>query len=509
MASTSSVSGVALPLKRYSDSIDLWKHIRAACAGERAVKACDAGYIPGHSTTLLLPFSPSMTLDQFSFLLSEAEWPGITSMYARILAGGLLRKDPQLEIPDGFPEEAIDWLTHNFAQDGGSLVSFLDAAIWEELQTSRAWIFVDFPVVDSAADLTKEEMQAYKPYPVLWKAESIINWRVEVTPLGQSRLSMVIVQGTECVDNPDDEFHSLVLPTIWVHELVDNKYQVRKFQGKSENATAMELVNTNTSVVANGVPLDFIPAWPLNGSIDIVDPMLAQFADKEFKLYNKMSRRNHLLYGAATYTPVIFTEMSDEVFEEVVGAGLGSWLKLGQADKADILKTPTDALADMEKAIASSIDELAKLGIRMLAPEAAQSGVALELRNAAQTAQLGTLNVKASNTIAAVIAFMLSWRYDIPVRQEEIIFNLSEDFNPVPIGADWLRLATEWYENGHIPRSTWLSILKANDIVPPDYNDVEGQKEINSSDVIPQGKDEKKPLPGKKAAITKDNLEQQ
>ena len=211
--------------------------------------------------------------------------------------------------------------------------------------------------------------------------------------------------------------------------------------------------------------------------------------DKEVSLYNKMSRRNHLLYGAATYTPVLSTNLDDDAFDKIVESGLGSWIKLDQGDKADILKTPTEALQDMEKAIASALEELAKLGIRMLTPETAQSGVALELRNAAQTSQLGTLNMKVSSQMTDIIVFMLNWRYDLDLHTSDIKFSLSEDFNPAPLGADWLRLVTEWYENGLIPRSVWLQIIKINDIIPPDYNDEEGSQEITEDENIISPKD--------------------
>jgi hypothetical protein len=121
---------------------------------------------------------------------------------------------------------------------------------------------------------------------------------------------------------------------------------------------------------------------------------------------------------------------------------------------------------------------LAKLGIRMLSPETEQSGVALELRNAAQTAKLGSFSNRVSSIMEQVIALMIFWRYNIQFKLSDIHFNLSEDFNPTPLGADWLRLATEWYEKGLIPRSIWLEMLKLNDMIPPDYDDEEGKKEI-------------------------------
>jgi hypothetical protein len=127
---------------------------------------------------------------------------------------------------------------------------------------------------------------------------------------------------------------------------------------------------------------------------------------------------------------------------------------------------------------------MARLGVRMLTTENEQSGVALELRNAGQTAQLSVLSTKISNTMQQVICFMLNWRYDLKLKAEDIKFKLSEDFDPVPLGADWLRLATEWYQNGLLPRSVWLSMLKQNDMINPEYSDEEAKKEINGDEML-------------------------
>jgi hypothetical protein len=176
--------------------------------------------------------------------------------------------------------------------------------------------------------------------------------------------------------------------------------------------------------------------------------------------------------------------MTDEDFDKIVGAGLGSWLKLQQGDTASILETPTAALQDMDRAIAAGVEDMAKLGIRMLSPETAQSGIALDIRNAGQTAQLGTLNTKVGNQMATIIAFMLNWRYGTDISSTAVGFELSADFNPTPLGSDWLRLATEWMEKGLIPRSVWLEMLKQNDMMSADYDDEAGRKEITSDELI-------------------------
>lgn len=493
---------VADPLALYDSMHPLWARNRAVCSGERFVKEYDDVIDVNNFKNLLIPFSPSMNSAQYNFYKAEAELPGVVAQYSRMVVGGLLRKKPQLTLPEGVPAEVKDWILSQFGEDNCTLSAFLDKALWEELQTSRCWIYVDHPTVPEADSLTREEMLEYKPYPVIWKAESVINWTItRDAKTGVQTLSRVIMRKFE-EDFNANEFHANLVDTVVVHDLDANGfYRIRKYQvpaptiqakvigGKTQTDyttthPTFELVDTIENIMSNGERLTEIPAWPLNGSIEISEPIITQLVDKEVALYNKISRRNHLLYGAATYTPIIASDMTDSDFKQIVDAGLGSWIKLMQGDTASVLETPTTALADMDRAIASAFEEMAKLGVRMLSPEVSQSGVALDIRNASQTAQLGTLNMKVSVQMCDIIAFMINWRYGTELTAADIDFSMSCDFNPAPLGADWLRLITEWYQAGLIPRSIWLQILKQNDILDPEYDDKEGQVEISQDDTV-------------------------
>lgn len=496
------VRSVADPIATYESMKDIWRKNRAVCSGERFVKSFDGVIDVSTFKNLLIPFSPSMSQEQYDFYKAEAEFPGITSQYAKMIVGGLLRKQPTLKLPDGAPEDAYRWIMDGFTQDNSPLISFLDTALWEEVQTSRAWVFLDYPKIDpqEAKDMTKEDFLELKPYPSLVVAESIINWKMSTDKKGKQKLTQLIIRGFE-ESFGDNEFHAELRATVWVHELVNDLYQIRKYQKRDDETSVavvagkrqkdfkvkseiFELIETNTNLLINGERMTEIPAWPLNGSIEISEAMLSPIIDREVGLYNKISRRNHLLYGASTYTPIISSDMPDSQFQEIVATGLGGWIRLQQGDTATVLDTPTAALSDMETAITNTIADMAKLGIRMLTPEAAQSGVALEIRNAAQTAQLGTLNIKISSQVADIISFMLNWRYGTEYTSSDVEFSLSSDFTSAALDFNWLRLITEWYQAGLIPRSSWLQILKLNDIMPPDYNDDDGQAEINEDELI-------------------------
>ena len=506
--SKSTKNSVGTPTLEYDSMSKVWARSRAILNGEAEARAHDRILDNINYSNLLVPFSPRMSPEQYRWYVAESELPGLTAQYAKVLTGGLLRKEPAMEFGDAMPEEVEAWMKNKFTQDNQSMVSFLDSTIWEELSTSNGWISVDYPAIDNYNDLTPEEKDAVCPYPILWTAEEVINVQVGMAADNSRPVLTRIVFRYVGRDSESNEFHPDLVPTVAEHYLDDSgHYAVRYYQQKK--ISTLEVQSGKLSVtnlregeyfsketwdqigeatpMMHGERMKFIPVFPVNGEIEYKNPLLMPLIDREVALYNKTSRRNHLLYGAATYTPVVFSDMSDEDFKAIVGRGLGSWLKLAPEDKVDVLKTPTDALADMDRAIAAGIEDMSKMGIRMLSPEGNQSGIALEIRNSSQTAQLGVLNTKISQTMTEVIKLMILWKYGKDIDVEEVTFTLSADFNPSPIGSEWLKLVTEWYESRLIPRSLFVEIAKNHDLIPPDYNDQEGREEIGQDTMIGAG----------------------
>jgi hypothetical protein len=493
------------PNTSYESMRYMWDRSRAILGGQSAAKAYDSQLDTHTYKNLLIPFSPTMTSQQYDFYRAEAELPGLVSQYAKIVQAGLLRKEPVAKLTNdsktyGLPNDALKGIINHISLNGKGLVHFLNEALWEEIQTSRAWILVDY------AQSNNESTDTF-PYCVVLNAESVINWRVTMGEDGSFQLKRVILRFFN--ENFDEnEYHPTLVDTVHDYYLNDNgTAELKIYENSRENSTlkvsngqVVKDFSANTAGVQSdwklietiiplkqGEPLNRIPLFPLNGTIEPQEPMLQPLIDREIALYNKVSRRNHLLYGAATYTPVVFSDMGEEDFDSIVKAGLGSWIQLRSTDKIQALETPTAALKDMETAITNTVSELSRMGIRILSPDennSGQSGVALEIKNSAQTAQLGLLNTKISIMMQEILAFMINWKYGSEITREDIDFTLSADFNPVPMGADWMRVVTEWYQSGIIPRSTFLQIAKQNDVLPPNYDDEIGMQEIQDDPLV-------------------------
>tara|TARA_R110000803_G_scaffold10470_2_gene32006 strand:- start:2334 stop:3950 length:1617 start_codon:yes stop_codon:yes gene_type:complete len=498
--STQQRKGPGYPNDEYLSQVNEWKRNRAVIQGPSYTKDFDT--IPS-SNNLLLPFNPTMTQSQYDFYKAEAEVPGVTSEFSKMIIGGLLRKQPLLEI-DNAPKEAKDWILNDVGGDKSNLLSFLSGALWEEMQTSRAWIQIDYPMVDLES-LTPEDRREVKPYPILHTAENIVNWSVSTSIKGVVNLDTLITRYFTSEYDSNSPYHPKYVDTVQVHQLnEEGLYIIETFIRNTSDTPSYidggidynfsQLTDewssqgVYTNLFKNGERMDFIPFFPLNGSVDTVDPMMTPIVNREIALYNKISRRNHLLYLSATYTPVVKSDsLTESEKNDLVKQGLGTWMFVNKDDTVETLQTPTDALKDMEEAIKNGYDELTRIGVKMLSLEpnnSDQSGVALSLRNASQNAALATLNAKVSESMKKIIKHLVNWRYDLDIKENDIRFNLSGDFNPAPRGADWMRLITEWYSGGLIPRSAFIELAKNNDALPTDYDDIGGKDEISQDDRI-------------------------
>ena len=237
--------GVETPSASYMSMKPLLKKARAVLQGEAHSKAHDE-YVERDYSNLLLPFSPSMTQQQYDFYKSEAELPGLTTQYARVLISALLRKQSQLTLPEELGEDAYNWITKDMTLDGASLFNFLDAAIWEELQTSRAWVYIDRPTVsDNELEMmTPEERMTISPYPVLIKAENVINVQVKTHPVTRIKTltRWVTHYITEEYDN-DNPWHPNYIDTVCDHYLDEQGMLVLDYYRKESGSHQVSAIN--------------------------------------------------------------------------------------------------------------------------------------------------------------------------------------------------------------------------------------------------------------------------
>ena len=470
------------PKASYAYKLPIWERNRVCLSGEEAVKDYDLRRYPSRQSTLLLPFDTSMSDKQYRFLVSEASWPGITSQFSSLIVGGLLSEGVSFETPIG-GDEAYDWIRNSFCYDSKDLLEFTKSLIEEHILTGQTFIRLDFPKVsqEELETLSIEERAKLRPYPVIVKAEQAINWHYS----GDGLEFFIIHEIKE--EFGGNRYHPSQVEYLYIHELNNaGQYQVLTYR-RDEGFNNEWMLEDAVLFLVNDRPINYIPIYSISDNPDSLNnlPPLNVLVNKEASLYNKVARRDHLLYSASTFTPIFSSDSAtDDSFFEIVDAGLGSWLRIGKDDKVSTLQTPTDSVGDLETTIQSGLDEMAKLGVRMLSTEKVQSGVALQIRNAAQNAKISQMSVSISSVMKQVIANMLEWQYSTPVQASDVGFTIQDDFTPLGGDSQTLTLIGNWYEAGLIPRSVFLFNLQTSKLLPSDYDDEKGQEDIMEDDMI-------------------------
>ena len=451
---------VATPRVEHENMQLAWKKIRAAVAGEDAVKAYDAIVSPGNN--LLVPFSTVMVQDQYNFFRSEARFLGFSSDFVRTSVGAMLRKEPEITIPNDDNDEVVDWIRNRFTGNDESLISFLDKAIPDQMQTGNTWVGVDY---DGDSD---------KPVPMLFTGETVINWEIGDHPVaGKGVLLMLAVKTAESVAG-DNEFHPDEKDVVRVHSLNEKgEYTIRRFEQDEKgvwDVVSTRIPTKHKNSEKGGFPLDFIPIWSLSGCVGISQPYVQNFVNAEIGHYNANSRRNHLLYGSSSYTPVIIGNLEEGDADKITESGVGTYLFLPEGAKAEILSTPTDALKDLEAAISTEKDNMAKLGARALSPEASsrESGVSLDIRNSTSSASLSAFSRRMASTLRKVVTLMVNWRNGTDIDESDVVFTLSTNFTRPSAGEAAVLFAFELWKAKLITKEYLLRVAKDNDFLPAD-----------------------------------------
>jgi hypothetical protein len=239
-----------------------WQTNRAACKGERAVKALPDAlpYINAHDAT------PANAQRNLAYR-KRAVWFNASGRTLEGLVGLAFRKDPTINVGP------MTYLQDDADGNAVSIYNLSQLALTDVLQTGRHGLLVD--------------MVNDRPSIIGYSPESIINWRT-TTVNSHRRLTLLILE--EIVEK-ELEYACEVSVQWRVYRLTDNKVTVQLFKqsddGKSildpENITVSKPDAVNPSLTE--IPFFFIGSKTNSANIDdaplqaLIDINYAHFRD--------------------------------------------------------------------------------------------------------------------------------------------------------------------------------------------------------------------------------------
>jgi len=385
----------------YSLFVEDWTKLRDSYGGERSVKAKGAEYLPptsGMEADGLSPGQPGHKA--YQAYLKRAVFHDFVSDAVEAMIGMMHHKPPVIELP-----AAMEGLREKATPGGETLEHLLRRINEQQLVTGRLGLLLDMPTTPDP----KEPL----PYIALYTAEAITNWDEGAKgEVDLPVLNLVVLNESEYERENDFEwkfvnkYRVLVLGELSVNEKAA-AYRQGLFSSTNGALTYSEAGLMEPSI--RGKRLEQVPFVFVNTK-DIVptpdNPPLLGLANLAMAIYR----------GEADYRQNLFMQGQDTLVviggsdEEEIRTGAGAAIRVRQGGDAKYIGVSSQGLSEQRQSLEN--DKLAagnKAGQIDTRSKQRESGDALQVRVAAQTATLNQIALTGAAALQALLRIAATW----------------------------------------------------------------------------------------------------
>jgi hypothetical protein len=411
--------------------------------------------------------------EDYKSYLQRALYFNATGRTIEAMSGLVFRKDPDIELPD-----ALVPYENDIDMAGTTLEGFARDMVDEVLTVGRVGVLTDYPPApETASVLTIEQARqaGQRPYLTMYKAESILNWR-----LGRwnNRTMVTGVWLKETYESADGD-------KTQIRELFfDGAYGQRVWREAAKNSWEIveERYPTKQGATINHIPFYFCGAK--EGGAAVQKPPFESLADINIAHYRNSADRENAVHVAGLPTPWV-NGIADPKEAPVMHLGSNTCLMLPPDATAGFLQCGADGVGAIKEAMLEKEQQMAALGARMLAPEKAQAEAAAahEIKRGGENSVLAALAGAVSIVLSASLKFMAEW---VGANPDDAHIELNKDFLPSPMDATMLREWVATWQSGGFSYETFIHGLVQGELLP-DTTSAEDEREKMESDPPPLG----------------------
>lgn len=450
---------VDTPHHKYSAHIKKWQRVRDVLAGEDAVKAQGAEY---------LPILGGQTTTQYEAYKRRALFYNASARTVKGLVGAIHGKPPQIELPGRMSDFEDAWGAKN-----ESIKQVAKEATTEVLSLGRLGLYVDAQT-DGDSD----------PFVTLYFAENIINWRT-TRRSGRDVLNLVVLR--EEVSEPgDDQFVDDIIPQFRVLKLVasenvvdDEGNQVtedpsvfiveiwRKDPSKvDDKEDQWVLVDTIVPRARGGRTFDSIPFVFINpdsASAEVEPSPILDMVNVNLSHYRTSADLEHGRHFTAL--PTAWVAGFDPETTSLVIGSQKAWVSENENAQAGFLEFTGKGLGHLSDALKEKQQLMAVLGARLLEEQKADAEAAetVRLRHTGERSILAGVAAAVSEGIKKALEFTALY---IGAPDASIGVQLNDDFNLVGLDHQTLQTLMAGLQEGSISWDTFFFNLKRGEFYP-------------------------------------------
>lgn len=424
-----------------------WKKCRDVAAGERAVHAAREEYLPRLSEESNDSYDLRIGMTPFF----NATWRTIAG-----LRGMLFRKPPTVDAGASILKE-LD----NIDLAGTSMDDLAQETVEEALTVGRVGLLVDYPQVADIDLITQADIKArgLRTTISLYKAESIINWKV-ATRGGGRHLTMVVLLERATLEGKTEFDHGSE-DRYRVLDIFNGAYRQRIFRvnEKEEDVLLSESFPLMNNQTMGFIPFVFIGVDKIGPEVD--DPPLIDLINTNLKHYGQATSYERGCFFSGLPTMFISGHEHDNEHPIYIGGGIANCLP-SQGAKAYYVEV-TGNFSALRTNLEDKKREMAVLGARMLEEQklGVEAAEAIARRQNGEESFLSAIAQTVSKGLTQAINWFAMWQNV----EGENKYEINRDFVPTKMDAQTLTALVGAWQMGAFSKETLFENLKQGEII--------------------------------------------
>lgn len=386
--------------------------MRDVYKGERQVKSKDTLYLPPAQSHIVDGMGTGQDgRISYNAYKERAVFHNFVADAVESYLGLLHYKPTQYILP-----EKMKFILDKASISGESLDQLLRKIHTQQLITGRCGLLLDIDVTGSG-----------NPYIALYEAESIINWDEGSNQAGLNALNLVVLNESQSVRDgfawkEVEKYRVLILGDLNLNEEDFQNNVYSQLVVEYSNGRVVDELGVQPKILGqalNEIPFVFVNSKDVSANPD--NPPLLGLANLCLAIYRGEADRRQSLHMQAQDTLVV---VGGSQTDEATRVGAGAVLNVDIGGDAKFIGVGSSGLAEQRQCINDDREAaVTKAGQLMNSNSKQESGDALKIRMAAQTANLHQVAVTSAYALEQLLKKCARWM-GIDDREVAVIPNL-------------------------------------------------------------------------------------
>lgn len=457
--------------KEYAFYYPTWVMIRNLIKGERALKQHDYNMMrtqvnikAGDYVGAEMPYIPmpnpedssNENMLRYATYIERASLFNFTKRTEQGMGGMVFLKEPVIELPAKleYVEDDVDGTGIGIDQQAREVLEDI-------LETGNEGLLVDFPPTDTATSIGQAEAMGIRASIIIYKAESILDWRCDKVGAAQRLVFVKLKEIKETVSDTDI-FAMKCEPQYRVLLLKDGEYLQQVYDEKGFQV-GQDIIPKD----ANNASFDYIPFFfvgSTNNRPGLDSIPLSEIAELNIKHYRNSADWEESSYMVGQPTPV-FTGLSEQWIKNVlkgsVQLGSRSAVSLPEGGGALLLQASPNTMP--ETGMKHKEEQAIALGARLITSGGqAETAEAVMIKHSSDASVLKTIvqNINHAYELALEAAAQF-----MGAENEEIEFKLNTEFITERLQGDQITALVSAWQMGAISKPVLDSKLVKGGVI--------------------------------------------